>query len=126
MRALLLTLLLASAATARDRAAELQVSRQGDRYWVRVTARNTAERRLPIQVSVYARASVGPWLLVRAWPVEHDLPPGHKLRRELFTENSGLLRLLGHSRRLQVRAVVTGPGLRGVAEQILPQTATRR
>lgn len=119
MRLLLLFLLLTGGARARERAAELQVSRRGDQVWVRITARNTGPRRLPVRISLYARSVVGPWLLIRQWPTEHDLPPGHKLSRELFADSSQMLRWLAGGRRLHLRALVTGPGLRGEAERTL-------
>jgi hypothetical protein len=105
----------------------MRVLRNGPRLSLRITARNPDPRpRGPVRISLYARSgAIGPWLLIRAWKDEHNLPPHHKVCRDYFDDNSLLLRMMARGRTLHLKSVVSAPGLRGVAEQTLVQRSGR-
>jgi hypothetical protein len=117
---LLILGLLPSVAAAQSVDHELLVRRVGPRVNVRVLLYNYSEINQPgpIRVELLARAGAGePWQTVRVWSDIGGLESGRRVSRDLFEENSLILKDLAQRGPFQVRITVSAPGMWAEAEE---------
>ena len=120
--AMALGIWMAAPATADIAVNELLLRKKGEDINVRVVVGNPAmsTQRGPVKVVLYVRPdSTGPWQKIKVWNDIREIKSGDKVARDLFAENSAVLRNAASNYSWEARTTVEAPGVKMVSREVV-------